>query len=312
MDESLFRSFLHDQQAVLAEAEALFNVMEAGITELLGSAGQRTRAALLAQDRLLQIRFDDTTRRLADAYVAGDDGQRADIRQLVHAMPGVNACMGIPTEQIRARIDGARFRLALIFESIKDLRPDADAAVARLDGLCGAAKAAGIDPRPHLREIAEVSSAIRHSGKSSMRELLLAWSIDMVPRSIGAVGDMEPTDRDVPMITYLPTRQLVGYFWLLAASMLLAMMVLAQISSTLQIDGYHATRGAWSSKAVILVLFGIVFYFRSSFGAAARLARTTPPLGVTWTQAVLLSASVFGTLAALVVFMIFFATSLGW
>jgi len=177
MDESAFAQLIADQSATLAELDALLNAKQTGVTELPNaprSAKARVHIELLQQDKPLQTRFEDACRRLADAYMQSDAEQRAEIRRLVHHFRGVNACMGIPAEQIRTKIDGIRFRLALIYESIKDLQPDADDAIDQLEYLRRAAKDAGFDLNPHLKEVANVSNNVGYAGKSSMRSLLLA------------------------------------------------------------------------------------------------------------------------------------------
>ncbi len=174
MDDAYFRTFLEEQHAVLADFDAQIQAQAAQIATSPDAGRQsssRLHAELLAQDRLLQTRFEDACRRLADVYMASDPGQRAAIRRSVENFRAVLACIGIPAEQIRTKIDGVRFQLALVYESIKDLRPDAEDAVLQLERLCRAAQAAGFDPNPHLREVADASS-------DAMRKLLLGNLVD--------------------------------------------------------------------------------------------------------------------------------------
>jgi hypothetical protein len=70
--------------------------------------------------------------------------------------------------------DGQSFRKHLLLVAINDQGRDPRDAIMWLDQLCREARAAGMDPRPLLEEVAPVASATDRWGFGSMRELMLA------------------------------------------------------------------------------------------------------------------------------------------
>lgn len=347
MDESHFRDLVDRQQTALAELDALLVSKETSFAVLanwLHDAGPRLRREILQRDRQVQTRLDDTCRLLADAYVACNDAQRGVLRKLVQSFRGVTSCMGLPNDEIRTRIDGARFRLALLYESIKDLHPNAADAVAQLDSLCQAANSAGFDPNPYLREVGEVSSDFAHSGKDSMRKLLLARLVNSdkarCPRCNGyysaalpacpfcgvnaswlevkspphseSIGEPGPDRLGAEIEVQLPTLRLVGYFLLLVTPVILLILVVCQVAWTFQVEDYHRTRGAWSHKAVILILAAVVLASRPAYARMLRGYRAGYSLWMGCGQLLILLAVVIGLLAALITFLANFAKMLGW
>jgi hypothetical protein len=175
LDDVTFSQFLRDQERALA---AVDRAVGAGDTNVIELVAPPLRAGSLSSkplqlDKPLQIQVDSVARRLADGYMACDDEQRADIRRLVESSPAALAHLGIAPDRIKLKIDSVYFRFALIYESMKDLRPELAGAITRIDALCQAARAAGIDPNASLKEIAAVSSSLPRSGQHSMRSLLL-------------------------------------------------------------------------------------------------------------------------------------------
>jgi hypothetical protein len=343
VDEELFRMFLEDQRTHLLELDALLRIPQTGISEKMASRPRDTSSFLL-HDKSFQTRFDDACRRLADAYAACDDRQRQILRDSLREIGGVAASMAVPPEDIRVKIDGVRFRLALIYESIKDLCPDANEAMRRLERLRQAAVDAGIDPNPYLREVAAMSSDVRHS-RRSMRESLLFLLIDApsnccrncgnppspglakcphcgvsnpdfietIPVSVGTEGQTGAEYSNIETVRYLPTGRLIGYAMLCVSLLILVIMTFCQISSTFIYEGYHLTRGAWSCKATILILFVVVAYFKDSLIPMMKtLFSDRPRLGVTWTQGLLLAGIALASFAAIVTFLSIFDRDLGW
>lgn len=351
MDELLFRDLIDKQQTALAELDSLLNAKETSITQLPTSprdAKPRVHRELLQQDRALRTRFDDACRLLADAYLICDDRQRAVLRELVQSFRGVIACMWIDCTEIRTKIDGPRFRLALIYESLKDLHPDAQDAVDQLEFLRRSAKNAGFDPNPFFLEIAEASSTVSHSGKSSMRELMLdkivktekarceicdqlysvelpqcpfcgafrPWLEGKSPPPDPQFSDDEPGSDQLQLgfeiEVQLTTLQLLGYVLLLLAPVILVILIICQIVWTLRVEGYHATRGAWSHKFVIVILAGIIYSCRSTYAHMADRYRRGYSLWMGCGQMLIVLAVIVGLTTALIAFVSNFGTMLGW
>jgi hypothetical protein len=125
----------------------------------------------------LNRRFTTVTAELAQVYLAANDAQRAGIRSLLQRMKGIRYFMAIPASEIRSAADGDKFRLALLFESMADLREDSRDVIVALDGLCRAGRQAGIDVERHCREVAALSSDVNHHGLGSMQSLLSRESV---------------------------------------------------------------------------------------------------------------------------------------
>ena len=175
MDDATFTLFLQDQRNDLGDIELILFAWQTRVLDP-GDPDARAKAQPhnpLEKDKALRAQFDTTCRRLADAYMAGSDEQRVQVRALLRQMTGTRNSMGIPFTEIRLKMDAARFRLALIYESMKDLGEDTRDAQMTLDNLCHAARIAGIDADPYLREVAAVSSETDHHHMGSMRALLV-------------------------------------------------------------------------------------------------------------------------------------------
>jgi hypothetical protein len=134
----------------------------------------KRRKSPLDLDPALHDRFKAVTGEMAEVYLVGNDEQRASIRSLVKRMTGIQYFMAIPASQIRSFADASKFRLALLFESMADLRDDTRDVILLLDELCRAGRKAGIDVDRYRNEIAQLSSDVNHHGLGSMRSLLSA------------------------------------------------------------------------------------------------------------------------------------------
>ncbi len=347
MDESLFRELIDKQQTALAELDSLLNAKETSITQLPTSprdAKPRVHREMLQQDRALQTRFDDACRLLADAYLMCDDRQRAVLRELVQSFRGVIACMWIDCAEIRTKIDGPRFRLALIYESLKDLHPDAQDAVDQLEFLRRSAKNAGFDPNPYFLEIAEAANTVGHSGKGSMRELMLAmvaetdrlrcercdflysaelpqcpfcgaftpWPEGKSPPQSTADDEPGPDQLGFAIEVQVSTLRLLGYVLVLIAPVILVILIIGQIVWTFQVENYHATRGAWSHKFVIVILAGIIYCCRSAYAHMADRYRRGYALFMGCGQMLAVFAALVGLTAAIIAFVSNYGMLLGW
>jgi hypothetical protein len=120
----------------------------------------------------LREHFNTVTREVAEVYQTGTDEQRAMIRSLLKQMKGVRYFLGVHSELIRSQNDATLFRLALIFESMCDLRNDSRDVIITLIELCKAGQRAGIEVVRYLEEIAAISSDVDHHTMDSMRDLL--------------------------------------------------------------------------------------------------------------------------------------------
>jgi hypothetical protein len=132
----------------------------------------KRRNSPLDLDPALHNRFKTVTGEMAEVYLVGNDEQRASIRFLIKRMTGIQYFMAIPASEIRSSTDASKFRLALLFESMADLRDDTRDVILALDELCGAGRQAGIDIDRYRNEIAALSSDVNHHGLGSMRSLL--------------------------------------------------------------------------------------------------------------------------------------------
>ncbi|MFF5143096.1 hypothetical protein ACFY6U_25770 [Streptomyces sp. NPDC013157] len=101
-------------------------------------------------------------------YEAGDDGVRTALRALLercHHFTWATALPAEPTPQ--------SFRQRLLQLSAEDQVPDPRDMMLTLHDLCGQARDAGVDIRPLLLEVAELSSDADKYGMGSTRHILL-------------------------------------------------------------------------------------------------------------------------------------------
>jgi hypothetical protein len=131
------------------------------------------RKTPLETDAELRMLFDATTHEMARIYRIANNEQREAIREFLKKMKAVKYFMAIPAVRIRSQADEDVFILALLFESMADLREDTRDVILGIDELCKAGERAGIDVHRHLKEIAALSSDANHHGMGSMRTLLL-------------------------------------------------------------------------------------------------------------------------------------------
>jgi hypothetical protein len=126
----------------------------------------------LKEDPALKQRFDAVTQEMAKVYLEGVPDQCRRIRELIREHKGFWNFLGIPTDQIRSRKDGNVFLLALTYESMSDLGLDTRDAIVSVDELLKAARKAGIDPIPHLRQVMAVSNDVNWHRMGTMKGLL--------------------------------------------------------------------------------------------------------------------------------------------
>jgi hypothetical protein len=344
MDETAFRAFLENQQSTFAEFESLMEAPKTGVTISPNLLRKAPPTSLdFSNDKPMQTRFDDACRCLAEAYIQCDDGQRAVIRKLMRGLPVVSASMGISPEQIQTKIDGARFRLALVFESIKDLRPDEKEAARRLERLREAAMNAGVEPNPFLQEVAWMSNDECHSGRKSMRERLLflmvpedqcrcprchrwyARNLEKCPHCAalnpafvsgsrpyyGEGGHTAAEYGEVEVVHTLSTYKLIGYAALCLVALAAMVMTSLQIAFT-HYEGYHRTRGAWSAKAIIAILACIVWGFRKQAVKMANFFVRPPPSEIGCSQVFVTIVAMILACYAVYTVLSLFTQELGW
>jgi hypothetical protein len=176
MDQSQFEPLLEETWLALAEIDGVLAAWGKRIVDLRDPrwSEKLQESHPFARDEALRDRFDSALRRLAALYEACDPGQRARIRDLIRDLTGARNAVGVSAQRIRSAEDTELFRFALICESLKDLGRDSRDAIVALDGLCDAARQAGIDPRPYLEEVAALCGDIDHYGMGSMRALMLS------------------------------------------------------------------------------------------------------------------------------------------
>jgi hypothetical protein len=286
VDEVSFRLFLQEQHAALADIDVALRPWQ----------NQERDAHPFTQDRNLQTRFDSVVRRLADAYMTGTDEQREAIRHLLRNLTAARRAMGISFTEIRHKMDAVRFRLALIYESMKDLGHDPRVGSTALNDLCRAARLVEINPDPDLKEVAAASSDIDRHGLGSVREMMLAqrtgggarvrcqrckseysahaaecphchpssWS----PES-GAAKDKDlpftPIEHDefvVESPIYLPMHKLLGVYFLDYAALALVVLVVVQVVRSFVTEGYHQTATAWIIYGIMAALYATLHYIR--------------------------------------------------
>ena len=124
--------------------------------------------------------------------------KRAALRDLARESRGLRSLLRVSRDVIRLTKDTDLFRLALIYESIKDQRPDAREALAAVTALCQAARDADLDPDPYLKEVAAVSNDLDREGHGSMRAWLFAeaargGSQIRCPKCEGTFSTKQPT-----------------------------------------------------------------------------------------------------------------------
>jgi hypothetical protein len=124
---------------------------------------------------------DELLDQLCETYLSASPKQRAEIRQFFEGKQ--RPLMDLVDRVARAAfsIKGAedvdRLRLGLAAAAINDARIDSRDLSLILSDLSKAAIGAGIDPRPHFQDVAEMSSRQRTGTyPGSMRTFLRLWS----------------------------------------------------------------------------------------------------------------------------------------
>ncbi|WP_089102497.1 hypothetical protein [Streptomyces hyaluromycini] len=101
-------------------------------------------------------------------YQEGDHGDRAALRALLARCHSFTWATTLPFEPTPHG-----FRQRLVEMSVEDQGRDTRDMMVDLNGLCGQARAAGVDIRPLLLEVAELSSEADKYGMGSTRDILL-------------------------------------------------------------------------------------------------------------------------------------------
>jgi rubrerythrin len=278
--------------------------------------------------------------------MTGSEEQRTQIRALLRKMTGTRDSMGIPFTEIRHKIDAARFRLALIYESMKDLAEDTRDARTTIEELCRAARLAGIDPDPPLREVAAVSSEIDHHGMGSMKALLLermtgggariscrvcgnshesilagcpicasrgmSWQSGAATRSRENQQDvLEQGVGEDESLIYLPTRQLLGFTILGLAAIYFLWATAIDIFRLVWGDELNPN---WYYPKLVVQIAAFLLLWVFRFDRMIRkysTKRRELRLGVTWKQSVLLVVLFWAILGVTVWLLATFGQRLG-
>ncbi|MET7477341.1 hypothetical protein ABZT17_23650 [Streptomyces sp. NPDC005648] len=110
---------------------------------------------------------ESVTRELIGLYEHGDERERAAVRALLDRHPSFRWAAGPPLEPT-----AEGFRRCLLWMSAVDQGSDTRDELLTLWDYRAKARAAGVDPRPVLLEVAELSSAEDRFGMGSMRDIL--------------------------------------------------------------------------------------------------------------------------------------------
>lgn len=127
----------------------------------------------LDEDKSLGLEFNSVADEIVEIYLQSTVEQCRKIRELLSRYEAVLHFLGIPSTRIKTENDVDLFRSALAMLSIENQGRDARDTIVALVELCKAAKQAGIDTSPHLKEIAALSSDADKYGMGSMRDLFL-------------------------------------------------------------------------------------------------------------------------------------------
>jgi hypothetical protein len=123
-------------------------------------------------DSWYRKQFRTLVREIVAAYLQGDINQCEAMRALLRRSPGVRGVLfSVPNSDWRkpVAVRLLRFRLALL--SLRDQGEDVRDEMFTLDEVLAAATRARVDPRPHLEEVAAISSPVDRMGMGSMQEL---------------------------------------------------------------------------------------------------------------------------------------------
>ncbi|MGW1507502.1 hypothetical protein ACWCQW_55875 [Streptomyces mirabilis] len=101
-------------------------------------------------------------------YEEGDEDVRAALRALLERCHSFGWATTLPFEPTPQG-----FRQRLVKMSVEDQGRDTRDMMVDLNGLCGQARDAGVDIRPLLLDVAELSSEVDKYGMGSTREILL-------------------------------------------------------------------------------------------------------------------------------------------
>lgn len=125
---------------------------------------EKMRAAEPLDEAGVRAEAEEALRELLGHYERGDDDQRAAVRALFDRHSSFRWAGYLPD---------ADFRTRLLHLSARDHGNDTRDELLALNDLCTQARAEGVDLRPLLREVAELSSSVDKYGMGSMRDILL-------------------------------------------------------------------------------------------------------------------------------------------
>jgi hypothetical protein len=124
---------------------------------------EKLRAAEPLDEAGIRAEAEEALRALLDRYEHGDAETRAAVRGLFDRH--TSFCWA-------AHLPGADLRTRLLHLSARDHGRDTRDEILALNDICTEARAAGVDLRPLLREVAELSSTVDKYGMGSMRDIL--------------------------------------------------------------------------------------------------------------------------------------------
>ncbi len=155
--------------AELAETVAVLDLCLKPIAERpvdLSDPGwqDKLRTAEPLDEAGVRAEAEEALRALLGHYEHGDAGTRAAVRAVFGRCPSFSWAAHLP---------GAGFRTRLLHLSARDHGRDTRDEILALRDIRAEATAAGVDLRPLLREVAELSSTVDKYGMGSMRDLLL-------------------------------------------------------------------------------------------------------------------------------------------
>ncbi|MCY1139390.1 hypothetical protein OWR29_15430 [Actinoplanes sp. Pm04-4] len=106
---------------------------------------------------------------LLDAYEAGPEETRHQVREILHRHTRFAGDVGLPHDWTTP----AEFRREVLRISAVDQGVDARDQLVALWGACERARGLGIDVGPVLREVSAISSDTDHYGMGSMQQLIM-------------------------------------------------------------------------------------------------------------------------------------------
>ncbi|WP_369251261.1 hypothetical protein [Streptomyces sp. R41] len=158
---------IEEQVALVDAAARLIAERPVDVTDPNWQATMRQRPAPL-DEAGVRDQAESALRSVIAVYEYGDEALRAAIRALFSRYTSFRWAAHLPVE---ATAEGLRMRV--LHMSAVDQGADTRDELVALHCVCAQAQEAGIDIRPILREVAELSSRDDKYGMGSMRDILL-------------------------------------------------------------------------------------------------------------------------------------------